>query len=1360
MCHAVYFPDPLDSRKNEVFDVVPGQTVNEFLDSSGFRKVLSTKATLVRLNGEFLSEAEFDTVLEGKAILALDSQPQGPALGPIIAWIAANWVTVALVVASAVLTLGAVSADLPATAESQEGSSTYSIGSRGNRARLGQPIPRLYGTHRTWPDLAAHSYSYFANDEDQFLVEYFEISQGLVDVDMATARYEDTPFDNFEDKEYEVLAPGEKSTLYPTSVVPVAAVSNIDLEDDPLTAIAANAPSSRISRVAFDMSADAGIYKTNKDNGELRSYTVRFKFVAQEIDDNDNPVGSEFDLADANGQTTFSFSNDNRDPIRRTYEFASTKPRIQVYPVRLTAENDSQYVVDGIRWVGLKGFLEDSTPPTSTTRVVVKVRASNQLSNTALSQFSVVSSARLSTWDAQFGWTDNVLTNNPAWAFADACRSDYGGRRPDNKIDLPVLAELADFFDQQGYEFNGIFDTRITVWDVLKSICATCRCVPIDSNGIYTMVLDDYQAKATEFYSHRNIKRGSFNIDHASVVDETADAINVSYYDKDDNYRQKPVLCALPGSPAANVEEVNAFGISDHEQAYLYGIRMAASNQYRRERVSFDTGMAGKLPGYGSLIGVSHFMVANEDAPQISGDVISWNGVDELVLSEPVDGFTNPYLIVDEPKGSPTDPMHFTVLEPNKVKLTNPGQLDPDAMVWRPDHARPSPMFAVGEGVDFLERVKVDKITSLGRNRYKIHGFVDDINVYTASDGLIVPDVSTLPGAQSVAPSITNLTAVVTGTTEEPIVNLSWQGANSDRYHVGVSDDAGAAYDEVGTGPVKTTSLTHRPDPGSYIYRVAGANILRGPWVTVAVDTSVALNEAPPAPTNLALREAFEGAFLKIGWESFTDTHLIVLEVSGVEKHRETITDSLKEWDLYGPTAQEYGVGRTFDIKVYAVSSKGKVSDAAASLNVTNTPPAQLNNVTVVGFTGHIGINFDWPPEDDVVGISVWKGATPTFTPSNANRVVDRSRDPVIGVPVADGESAYYVVAAVDVWGDSGLNYSGKFQAAGQLVDLDPINAALATLDGKFPISNTEVDPNFVLTPYLVADLINSLHIVSGAITSEHIEALSILANHIAANSVTADKISVAYLSALAADLGLVTAGTFQTTSGTGSRAELSSSGDFPLWIGTGLKTSANGHVYYDKTVGAFVIQDPGSGYRIEVDPGGTYPIWIGSGTKNTTNALVYLDKNAGKLIGKKIQAGELVADSASIVKTLHLEDQAVTFRASAYSSGYHAGSTNNEVDTQTVFANCTGAPGTIEVSLSPFSTSNQWQLYSVVVKIDGSPEDYRRKEIYLGREDTLSFGIDVDLPAGGHTIKLHFTRLAGSGGMKKRRIAYGENKR
>jgi len=520
----------------------------------------------------------------------------------------------------------------------------------------------------------------------------------------------------------------------------------------------------------------------------------------------------------------------------------------------------------------------------------------------------------------------------------------------------------------------------------------------------------------------------------------------------------------------------------------------------------------------------------------------------------------------------------------------------------------------------------------------RFEAFVDDFRVYIFGDDVVPPPDITIPGPQTAAPVITDLQAHVGGSVEEPLVTLSWNVKNADRTDVQFSNDGGVNYFPIGLGFTLTNQLQHRPLPGNYIYRVAAVNLFRGPWVQVAVDTTTSAFNPPLPPTNLALREAFTGPYLKLQWDSDSYRHFIEVLVAGIVKY--TVKVEGEQWDFLGNLAQEYGIGRSFTVRVYAVGDNGKTSLTAPSINVSNPAPAQLNNLAVTPLLGQVVVTFDWPTGTDIEGINVWKSNANGFVPGAANLSINKSRDPVLKVPVGEAELAYIRVAAVDNWGESGLNISGQFTVTGKSVDTAAIQAELdaladdldqlaidlgvaegeiAGLEGMFPVGPTNIQDGGITTPKLAtnavtaekilalaitteklaalsvsvdklaANSVSTEKLVALAITGEKIAALAITAAKIAANTITADKLIISQLSAITANLGLVTAGTFQTTSGTTPRVVISSSGSYPIWIGNGaLVNAANGIFYMDLAgnlvyKGVLNVKSATSGQRMEI---------------------------------------------------------------------------------------------------------------------------------------------------------------------------------
>lgn len=112
------------------------------------------------------------------------------------------------------------------TSSSYTQSPTYSLHAQGNSARLGNPIPVIYGRHLIYPDFAAQPYYRYQNNE-QYVYQLHCIGQGSYDVEQI--RVEDTPISAFKEITYKIVNPGESNTLFNEDVVTSAEVAGQEL---------------------------------------------------------------------------------------------------------------------------------------------------------------------------------------------------------------------------------------------------------------------------------------------------------------------------------------------------------------------------------------------------------------------------------------------------------------------------------------------------------------------------------------------------------------------------------------------------------------------------------------------------------------------------------------------------------------------------------------------------------------------------------------------------------------------------------------------------------------------------------------------------------------------------------------------------------------------------------------------------------------------------------------------------------------------------------------------------------------------------------------------------------------------------
>ncbi|WP_052417257.1 host specificity factor TipJ family phage tail protein [Cellvibrio mixtus] len=1249
------------------YQIRVGMTVMDWLRESGYWEKMHECPMVVILNGVELMEADYGTEIKAGDVVEIQQFPRAAAVVKFI-----YWVYVVLMIASAIYILTMPEPGLPETADIKEGSPTYSVSARGNRYRPDTKGPILYGTLRIVPDFDQPAFSTYDANNDQTLHLIFRITQGIADVNVPSITFEDTPLSNFQGVQIEVIPPGEVPTIFPSGVIESNDISNIELLDAITSAYVVNDVGTKVTKIAVDVTSP-GLAVQSRSTGELSVKVVEFNVQAQKITDTNAPDGGWFSLGIG------SLSGSSRDAIRRTFEYAVDPGRYQVRLQRLTRKDDSQYVQDNVTWAGLKGYLHDPEDSSPNTRLAIAIRASEQIGNRALTDMSVVCSRHLHKWNPVDGWDQELsLTNSIAWAIADLCRANYAGNRSDLNYDLQRLYQLAQQLDPLGHEFNAYFDTEgVTVWDAIVKAGTPGRITPIDKGGFYTFVRDELQTVAVQAFTMRNIIRGSFRIEHATVLEETADSVIVKIQDEDNDFRVREIPCALPDSASLNPRTIELFGVTNPTRAKELGMFIAATNRYRRKQVFFDTGIEGRIPFYGSRIAISHWLIGAEGVRQVSGDIVDFDGVDVLRLSERIKPgyFTNPRIIMIDLDGRPLPAYEVELIDENSLRVI--GNTYWEHVRFESNYKRP--MFVLGDGADHVTYAKVTKIERDGAN-LKIEGFVDDPRPYIFGEDVIPPDAITIPGPQSAAPVLSELQAHLIGSIEQPIVVLTWSLKNADKTDLQFSLDGGANFHPIDTGYVYQNRYEHRPEPGVIVYRLAAVNLFRGPWVTVTVDTRDVSFVPPPSPYDLVLRESFIGPVLKVKWKSDSYRHRIEIVVLGATLYTE-IVEGLS-WDFAGERAQEVGIGRAFTVRIFAIGLNGKLSVGSAQLAVNNPAPPILSNLAVESFFGMASVTFTFPVTvADLVGISVWKSPASGFVPSQTNLVVDRTMNPVIGVPLDEAETAYIRIAAVDAWGFQGLNYSGEYTVTGKGIDLGPIYDALAELqdelagvdadldlvaaalaqakndlnqaktelnaakgdidqlEGKFPIKTVDITndaitapkiaansidadkivANSIITPKLAALAITAEKIAALAITAEKIAAGAITADKIAANAITADKIAANSISGDKIVANAVTADKIAALAVTAGKIAASSVTADKLSVSDLSAISASlGTII----AGLLKTTSSSTDARLEIDSNGSFPLWAGAGIKDATNGQFFYDKTSQTLVIREPATG------------------------------------------------------------------------------------------------------------------------------------------
>lgn len=575
--------------------------------------------------------------------------------------------------------------------------------------------------------------------------------------------------------------------------------------------------------LGLDFVCTKGLYYA-KDDGGLAQVALHVHAQARLVDDAtglpiNGPSGVWQDIVSKvyAGATTTPQANSERVRI--------TQGRYEVRARRVDAEQKSTRYGHSVSWTGLRSYLTDTRTFGDVTVIAMRMKASNNLSSQASRKINVIATRKLPIWNGST-WSPLTATTSIAWALAYACKQ-VG--MTDQQIDLATLLTLDATWTARGDQFNGRFDNFISFWEAITKIAGAGRAKPFMQGGMVRFKRDQAQTIPVAMFSMRNITKGSFSIDYAMPTNETADAVDVKYFDSA-TWSPAKVQAKLPTSTAAKPAKIDLFGVTSRSQAHREGMYQAASNRYRRRMVKFGAEMDGFIPSYGDLIAIQHDMPAwgqsGEVVEVVAGtptilkltESLTWGtGTHNLALRKRDGSISGPYVVTAVPG------------EPKQVYINAT-----DIVPYTGDSEERT-HYAFGWGETYRARAIVVAVRPEGLNKVSIDAVIEDENVHTAENGVIVPPVivSQLAGYTS-KPKITGLTARFAFNVQNKAV-IKWNPAPwADHYLIEMSV-GNNTWQRVGETGVNHFTATATYGKATQV-RVAAVGMARGAWSETTVE--------------------------------------------------------------------------------------------------------------------------------------------------------------------------------------------------------------------------------------------------------------------------------------------------------------------------------------------------------------------------------------------------------------------------------------------------------------------------------------------------------------------------------------------
>lgn len=494
-----------------------------------------------------------------------------------------------------------------------------------NRLNPYGPIPKVFGTIRFYPPLAAKFYTEIVGN-DQYLRMVLAVGYKPLDILQADMKIGDTDLDDFDDIEVEIHSKDSDDdiTLYTNSVV-----------EDSLSVLL----------------TQAGGYQSRTTALNTKTISLDFSFLRGliEFDAQGNPgsrsvtVEIEYKLTSEpttwTSAGTFVMSDATRSPVRRNKSIAVTAGEYDVRVKRNTADSTDTKVADETTWTVLRS-IQDQTAVQNTdvALIALRIRASEQLTG-VIENLSVLAKARYQVWNGS-SWSE-AQSNLAAWAYADQLINTRSNIAPlaTTRLDADALKDWADADTTAGREFNFVLDADDTVYDSCQQIASGGRGSFHMQDGVYSVVRDKLQTVPVALITDRN----SWDYEGELLFRKIPHALRVQFRNKDLDYVQDERIVYQDGydvENATDIEELPLTGITNADQAYTEGRYHLAAMLLRpeihrrsmdMENWRFNRGDLVRLQSQAALIGLS---TARVSAVQTSGTDVTGVTLDDPVTME------------------------------------------------------------------------------------------------------------------------------------------------------------------------------------------------------------------------------------------------------------------------------------------------------------------------------------------------------------------------------------------------------------------------------------------------------------------------------------------------------------------------------------------------------------------------------------------------------------------------------------------------------------------------------------------------------------------------------------------------------
>ena len=484
--------------------------------------------------------------------------------------------------------------------------------------------------------------------------------------------------------------------------------------------------------------------------------------------------------------------------------------------------------------------------------------------------YDPVSRTYSGAWDGTFKW---AWTNNPAWIFYDLVlnkRYGLGKRITADLVDKWTLYQIAQYCDAPvsdgagGKEARYLCDLYISqrtdAWTVLMDLANIFRGMISWSNNLLSVDADMPRELDPDFVFNKSNIVGAFNFSSTSEKTNYSSAI-VTYSNPANGYQDDQASAWVPEVSnrfGFNTIELSRIGCTRESEAQRHGLYAIETNR-DDNGVEFKTGLEGRIPRIGKVIGINNAPLAGREN---GGRVAAASGT-KVTLDRITTAKAGDTLIVNLPTGK-SEGRKVKSVSGRAVTVETAYSVTPNAeSAWvldQPDLA--------------IQLFRVKRLMVNSDNTVTINGLPYNPNKFPrVDDGAVIEDrpVSVVPPRGQSMPE--NITISSSYRVEQGIgittMVVTWDAVkNAVAYEAQWRQNNGDWINVPRTG--NTRFEVDGIYAGRYVVRIRAVNALdiASLWATSAETELTGKVGKPPMPVNLATQPLVFGIGISWGFPS------------------------------------------------------------------------------------------------------------------------------------------------------------------------------------------------------------------------------------------------------------------------------------------------------------------------------------------------------------------------------------------------------------------------------------------------------------------------------------------------------------